>query len=73
MSGAGFLCSTTSPASKVEPGGTLGPAACSRMARTDGSAEVEATPRVHPASCASPMIRRMPGRVGSVPASTMSV
>ena len=50
-----------------------GPAARSRMARTDGSADVDATASFQPASWASPMMRRMPGRGGSLPAATISV
>ena len=74
MSGAGFLWGTQSPASRTSKrAARSGPAAWSRIARTDGSAEVEATASFQPASCASAMIRRIPGRGGSFPAATISV
>ena len=74
MSGAGFLWGTQSPASTTSKrAARSGPAARSRMARTDGSADVDATASFQPASWASPMIRRMPGRGGSLPAATISV
>ncbi len=54
MSGAGFLWATTSPArTRSKRAARSGPAAWSRMARTDASAEVEATASVQPASCAA--------------------
>ena len=54
-------------------GGGGAPPAYSRMAWTDASAEVDATPSFQPASWAAVMTRRMPGRGGSLPAATISV
>jgi hypothetical protein len=73
MSGAGFFLGTTSPASTVKSLARTAPTACSSTARTDGSAEVDATASVHPAACASSTIRAMPGRAGSSPSATIAV
>ena len=65
MSGAGFFAGTMSPAKTVEPRPGPSPTACSRTARTDGSAEVEATASCQPAAVRlARRCRAMPGRPG---------
>jgi hypothetical protein len=67
MSGAGFLCATMSPANTLTDRARSAPTACSRVACTETSAEVEATASGQPAARASPKIRAMPGRGGTAP------
>ena len=73
MSGAGFLCATMSPANTVTARAFSAPTARSSVARTETSAEVEATARVQPAARASATIRAMPGRGGTAPDATRPV
>ena len=73
MAGAGFLAGTTSPAKTAKSAARSAPTACSSTARTDGSAEVDATASCQPAAAASSTIRAMPGRAGIAPAATIAV
>ena len=73
MSGAGFLFFTASPAKMRNAAACCGPTACSRTARTEASAEVDAMASVQPAACASAMIRAIPGRAGMSPSATKRV
>src|SRR6478609_980132 len=50
MSGAGFLRGTTSPANTSNRAARPGPTACSSTARTDSSADVDATASRQPAA-----------------------
>src|SRR5450755_4071566 len=62
-----------SPANTSNRAAPAAPTACSRTARTDSSADVEATASVHPACNASSAIRAIPGRAGSPPARTIAL
>ena len=73
MSGAGFLCATTSPANTMNCLACPAPTARSRVAATDSRAEVEATASRQPASSACAATRAMPGRGGTAPAVTSPV
>ena len=72
MSGAGFLCGTMSPANTATARACSAPTARSRVARTEGSAEVEATATGQPAASASATTRSMPGAGGTAPEATSS-
>jgi hypothetical protein len=72
MSGAGFLRGTMSPANTATGVRVPRPTARSSVARTDGSADVEATATSQPAASASATMRAMPGRGGTAPAATSS-
>src|SRR6516164_9860441 len=52
--------------------GALGPTARSRVARTEDSADVEATATAHPPARASSTTRATPGRGGTAPEATSS-
>ena len=73
MAGSGFLAGTTSPAKTAKRAAASAPTTCSSTARTDSSAEVEATASDHPAASASSTMRAMPGRPGRRPARTISL
>jgi len=73
MAGSGFLAGTTSPAKTAILAASSGATTCSTTARTDSSAEVEATATGQPAASASPITLATPGRAGRRPAATMSL
>ena len=73
MPGSGFFAGTASPASTLKWAAFSFPTACSRVARTDSSAEVEATASIQPAASASSTMRATPGRAGISPACTRAL
>ena len=73
MPGSGFLAGTMSPAKTAKCAAVSVPTTCSSTARTDSSADVEATASVQPAASASSTMRATPGRPGSRPARTISL
>ena len=72
MSGAGFLRGTMLPANTLTARACSAPTACSRVARTEASAEVDATATGQPTASASATTRAMPGRGGTAPEATSS-
>lgn len=73
MSGAGFFLGTTSPAKTATDRASSGPTARSIVARTDGSADVDATATSQPAASASVTILAIPERGGTAPDATSPV
>src|ERR671916_452867 len=64
MSGAGFLRGTMSPARTMKSAARSSPTTCVRTARTDGSADVDATASAQPAAAASSTSRATPVPAG---------
>ena len=73
MSGAGFLCGTMSPAKTSTDRAWPVPTARFSVARTDASADVEATATRQPVASASATILAIPERGGTAPDATSPV